>query len=532
MKKCAIYTRVSTTTQAEKEYSSCEAQKDRITSFIQSQEDMEIFKEYADPGFTGGDLERPALNELLRDIESGKVDLVLTYKIDRLTRSSKDFYALIEFFDKHKVSYISVTERFDTASPSGRLLRNIMLTFAQFEREMTSERIKDKFEQRAIKGLWNGGIAPFGYKRENKKLVADKSNAKCLREIFETFVETGSFKSVMDVVRQKEFKNTNSKHHLSECAVYHILRNPVYIGKVVWNNKVYEGIHEPLVSEELFSEAQGLTREKLKKKRLYKEYQLARLVKCGDCGSSMTNTFTNKKTRRYYYYKCIKVVKEGSGKCSLKEINAEKLEAFIFESLERVSKDRPYIESLVYKTLRTSPDRIGFELTPESEKKQVETVVCVLNRYASLYRSGSQLEKLLINKKTIQKINLSKESLEVIVSLIDTSTPKLTEGLGTRLKTARVGLRGDAVNSDVPACSTTFESMNGGESRIRTYGALRHSSFQDCRNRPLCHLSSNRSVIIHAILAERKRGLVRQVLWRRPLHACRQAGAVSPKMDF
>ena len=128
MKKCAIYTRVSTSMQAEVEYNSCEAQGDRIHSYIKSQEDLEFFKEYSDPGYSGGDLDRPGLKELLRDIQDKKVDMVLTYKIDRLTRSSKDFYSLIEFFDKREVAYVSVTERFDTSSPSGRLLRNIMLT--------------------------------------------------------------------------------------------------------------------------------------------------------------------------------------------------------------------------------------------------------------------------------------------------------------------------------------------------------------------------------------------------------------------
>ncbi len=183
MKKCAVYTRVSTTMQAEVEYSSCEAQKDRILSYIKSQEDLEFFKEYSDPGFSGGDLDRPALKELLRDIEEKKVDEVLTYKIDRLTRSSKDFYGLIDHFEKFNVSYVSVTERFDTSSPSGRLLRNIMLTFAQFEREMTGERIKDKLEQRAIKGLYNSGPCPFGYRRVDTKLVSDKPSARTVKEL-------------------------------------------------------------------------------------------------------------------------------------------------------------------------------------------------------------------------------------------------------------------------------------------------------------------------------------------------------------
>src|SRR3989338_3568646 len=143
-KSCAMYTRVSTAMQAEVEYNSCEAQRDKILSYVRSQEDLEVYKEFSDPGFSGSTLERPALKELLNDIAAGKIQAVLTYKIDRLTRSSKDFYGLIEFFEKHSVSFVSVTERFDTSSASGRLLRNIMLTFAQFEREMSSERTRDK----------------------------------------------------------------------------------------------------------------------------------------------------------------------------------------------------------------------------------------------------------------------------------------------------------------------------------------------------------------------------------------------------
>ena len=138
--KIAIYTRVSTDTQADKEFNSCEAQEAKIGSFISSQENMDVYKVYSDQGFTGANIDRPALIEMLQDIQRGRIDLIISYKIDRLTRSPKDFYQLIELFEKHNVNFISVTERFDTSTPSGRLLRNIMLTFAQFERELISER--------------------------------------------------------------------------------------------------------------------------------------------------------------------------------------------------------------------------------------------------------------------------------------------------------------------------------------------------------------------------------------------------------
>jgi len=152
--KAAIYTRVSTDTQAEVEFNSCATQESKIRSFIKSQNNIEVYKVYSDAGYSGANTDRPALQEMLRDIHNGKIDIVIAYKIDRLTRSPKDFYHLVEVFDNNNVSFLSITERFDTSTPSGRLLRNIMLTFAQFERELISERIRDKIFEKAKKGLW------------------------------------------------------------------------------------------------------------------------------------------------------------------------------------------------------------------------------------------------------------------------------------------------------------------------------------------------------------------------------------------
>ena len=182
IKNCAIYTRVSTDNQAEKEFSSCEAQEQKIRSFIASQNDWQVFKIYNDAGFSGAILERPALQELLSDLKKEKIDVVLVYKIDRLTRSPKDFYQLVEFFEQAKIDFISITERFDTSTPAGRLLRNIMLTFSQFERELTSERTRDKMLERARKGLCNGGFTPYGYSRQDKKLVVNPKEAEEIKD--------------------------------------------------------------------------------------------------------------------------------------------------------------------------------------------------------------------------------------------------------------------------------------------------------------------------------------------------------------
>ena len=354
---------------------------------------------------------------------------------------------------------------------------------------MTSERIKDKFEQKALKGLWNGNLVPIGYKKVNKKLIADKRSSKVIKDLYEIFIETGSFKKVMDHARKIKLKHPQRNNLISENGIFKILRNPVYLGKIIWHGKVMPGIHEPIISKELFDEAQERTKDKGKKKALHKKYLLARLVKCAVCGSSMTNTFTNKKKRRYYYYKCIKVVKQGKGACSIKQVNSEKLEIFITENLERISKDQNYIESLAFKWLRNAPLSGGFEPLEQSEKHYTNRIVQVLQGYASDYKKGSQLEKSLVLKRTIEKIIFSRNSLEVIVSLEDKTEINVGTVLAERLGGVHRGIREGIVNSDAPACISSSILNGGGEKRIRTSEPLRVIRFRGGRDRPLCHLS-------------------------------------------
>src|SRR3989339_217190 len=199
MKNCAIYTRVSTDMQAEKEYNSCKSQEDKIRSYINSQEGWKIYDVYSDEGFTGANLNRPAFQRLISDLKN--IDIIIFYKLDRLTRSPRDFYNLAELFEKSAVDFISITEHYDTSTPSGRLLMNIMLTFAQFERELTSERVKDKMIERAKKGMWNGGTVPLGYIKKNKSLLVDTDAARIVREIYNGYVNTKSAACVYNYVK-------------------------------------------------------------------------------------------------------------------------------------------------------------------------------------------------------------------------------------------------------------------------------------------------------------------------------------------
>jgi len=417
-KNCAIYARVSTDNQAEKEFSSCEAQEQKIKSFIVSQTNWRVFKVYSDVGYSGATLNRPAIQQLLSDLKKEKIDIVLVYKIDRLTRSPKDFYQLIEFFEQSKIDFISITERFDTSTPAGRLLRNIMLTFSQFERELTSERTKDKMLERAKKGMANGGLTPYGYIRENKKLIPKSKEKEEIKSIFETYIGTGSLAETYRMLKEKEVKNKSGKN-FSKTNIAHILRNVVYIGKIKHNNEIYQGIHEPIISEEIFSLAQKIHKEKRKNFRVYKNFLFGGLVQCENCGSKMTSCFTNKrdngKLKRYYYYRCTSTLRQDWETCPVKQVSAERLENFCLENLERISVDKSYIENLVFRLNNDfqSPRRAGYELTEECSKYSPETISNTLKFFLSELKTKKGIERNLLAKRFLSNILYSPENIKI-----------------------------------------------------------------------------------------------------------------------
>jgi len=411
---CAIYTRVSTDNQAEVEFNSCEAQEQKIKSFINSQENLLVYKVYSDAGFSGANLERPALQEMLRDVQENKINTVIAYKIDRLTRSPKDFYALMEIFEQCKVDFISITERFDTSTPSGRLLRNIMLTFAQFERELTSERTKDKLLERANKGMWNGGSIPYGYKVADKRLVLDEQKAQKLREIFTLYANTASLAEVYKALKRKQVFNDAglpfSKAHLQS-----ILKNPVYIGKFRYAGKIYQGMHQPLISEELFNHVQPFFKDKKRKLRLYKDYMLGGLVNCAECNSFMTPAHSTKKSlKRYYYYRCTKTFKQDWNACSIRHVNADRLEGFLIDNLKRISLDTQYLDSSIFKlNFEALGHHQGLGLSPSCSEIDPKTVQKNLKDLVSYLEKASKIEQTLALKRHIKDILYSKESIQI-----------------------------------------------------------------------------------------------------------------------
>ena len=416
--KAAIYTRVSTDIQAEVEFNSCEAQELKIKSFIASQEKMEIFKVYSDQGYSGASLERPALKEMLNDIQQGKVDIVISYKIDRLTRSPKDFYQLIEIFDKNNVSFLSITERFDTSTPSGRLLRNIMLTFAQFERELISERIRDKIIEKAKKGLWCNGRPPFGYVRDDRKLVIEPKDAAIVRKMFETYADSPSVAEVYNKLKSDGVKN-RSGLPFTKTSIDAMLKNVFYAGKTKHKENVYHGVHEPIVSPELFEEIRKLRSTVPEKKMTSYNYSyFPGIVRCKECGSFMTAVFTNKikngRRMRYFYYRCSSIVKRDRSFCSIKQVSADRLDKYIIENLDKIRKNKQYLDSLIY-VLNHNGEGVadGIALNGSSSPIEAERLQEILKSIVDASKLKGKTEKRIIMKRHIEKVIYSKETIEV-----------------------------------------------------------------------------------------------------------------------
>jgi len=427
--KCAIYTRVSTDNQAEKEYNSCEAQEERIKSYIKSQDELSLYKIYSDPGYSGANIERPALGRMLKDIVDGKIDCVLCYKIDRLTRSPKDFYTLIELFENQGVSFISITEHFDTATPSGRLLRNIMLTFAQFERELATERTKDKMYQRAKKGMWNGGTVPYGYKNENKKLVINPEESKFLKEMFKIYIET---KSLAETRRRinKKYKTRKGKK-FSTTTVDNILRNPLYYGKLPYKGNLYDGIHKPIITKGMFLKAQSFRKRRYRRKtKIDHVYFLQGLLKCSECGSTMTPTYTKNKhkdgiTPRYTkYYRCTKTYKHEWDSCNIKSVNADRIEDFVIEKLKEISKEEKTINKIVERENKN--DELKINPLKKQEKEKIEELRVVGNKLQNLIDILSEvgIERFPSLRKEIGNLENKKKVLKFDLEGIQLSIQK------------------------------------------------------------------------------------------------------------
>jgi site-specific DNA recombinase len=305
--RCAIYTRKSSEEGLDMEFNSLDAQREACEAYVASQKAegwATIRERYDDGGYSGGSLERSALARLIKDIEDGLVDVVVVYKIDRLSRSLVDFTKLVDVFDRHSVTFVSVTQSFNTTSSMGRLTLNILLSFAQFEREVIGERIRDKFAASRKRGMWMGGFVPLGYDVRDRKLVVNKAEAKVVRMIFERFADLGSATTLARVLRAENIRNKRGKP-IEKGIIYRIINNRVYLGEAVYKGFSYPGEHEAIVTRQLWDAAHAVLKESPRARATRTRDRSPALLKgliFSASGAAMTPTFTRKGDRLYRYY--------------------------------------------------------------------------------------------------------------------------------------------------------------------------------------------------------------------------------------
>ena len=356
--RCAIYTRVSTDQGLEQDFNSLDAQREASEAYIKSQahEGWRLVRDrYDDGGFSGGSMDRPALQKLLIDVQARRIDVIVVYKVDRLTRSLADFAKLVETFDAHGVSFVSVTQSFNTTTSMGRLTLNVLLSFAQFEREVTGERIRDKIAASKKKGMWMGGVVPLGYRVEDRALHIVDDHAAIVRSLFRRYLEAGSvvcLKQSLDAeglripIRIDGAGRSTGGGLFSRGHIYKLLSNPIYVGRIAHKGQVHEGQHPPIVDQDLWDRVQQSLRDHLGAARTEKTRQSSEALLAGklfdDRGNRMSPTWARKGSKRWRYYVSQAALQGDKSKAgSIVRVPAAEVEAFVTEAVGKLSADGP-----------------------------------------------------------------------------------------------------------------------------------------------------------------------------------------------
>jgi site-specific DNA recombinase len=390
--RCAIYTRKSTDHNLELEFNSLDAQREACEAYIKSQahEGWRLVPDHYDDGaFSGASLDRPALQQLLAEVGAGKIDIIVVYKVDRLTRSLADFAKLVELFDQHSVSFVSVTQSFNTTSSMGRLTLNVLLSFAQFEREVIGERVRDKISASKAKGIWVGGSVPLGYGSVNKKLQVVTEEAETVRLIFRRYLELGSIRRVVEDLDRKGIQTRRQTLSTGKIrggirfgvgGLAQLLRNRFYIGEVVYHGAVHPGEQEPILDRALFEAVQAKLAASANTRRLKLRASPSMLAGriFDDRGNRMTPTHTNKHGARYRYYVSHAVLQKREKEAgSVVRVNASDIEAMVVKTVSDQDKptanrrqsaptDRELIEQHVRRII-LKPQAIEIHIVGEAE---------------------------------------------------------------------------------------------------------------------------------------------------------------------
>ena len=351
-RRCAVYTRKSTAAGLDQDFNSLDAQREACEQYVRSRErdGWRLLPEaYEDGGFTGANMNRPGFQRLLDDIEAGRIDVVVVYKVDRLSRSLLDFAQMMERFNRAGAAFVSVTQNFSTADAMGRLTLNMLMSFAEFEREMIAERTRDKIAASRRRGKWTGGSVPLGYQVLDKKLVVDEAEAVVVREAFDLYLEHGSALEVARVLNQrgratKRHRANNGHVRASrpwtKDAVLRVLKNAVYAGLMPYGDEVHPGEHDAIVAEDFWRQAQARLQQRTTRSTTRPrnpDYVLRGLLRCACCGAAFTPASARKGKRTYRYYRCVTRDKNGRAACPARPLPAAAIEDFVIERIHEAT---------------------------------------------------------------------------------------------------------------------------------------------------------------------------------------------------
>ena len=417
--RCAVYTRKSCEEGLEQSFNSLDAQREASEAFIVSQrhEGWRVLPEhYDDGGYSGGNLERPALKQLLEDVAANKVDIIVVYKVDRLTRSLADFAKIIEALDARGVSFVSVTQQFNTTTSIGRLTLNILLSFAQFEREVTGERIRDKIAASKRRGMWMGGLAPIGYDVKERKLIVNGHGAKTVCRIFSLYLESGSVRGLKvrldaEGIRSKIRRSANGTsfggHSFSRGALYKILNNHIYLGEISHKGQHHPGEHEPIISREFWHRVQDQLRNDHQGRRngigVKSPSLLTGLIQDGE-GNRLTASHTVKNGRRYRYY-CQAVTQQGTPRGISVRLPAHDIESGV------IAKIADFLQSA-----EEVMDQLG------AGEETAETIQCLLASAADkagVLKAGTRGQISEVVKKVVQRVVVHRDRIQILISRND-----------------------------------------------------------------------------------------------------------------
>ena len=446
--RCAIYTRKSTEEGLEQEFNSLHAQREACEAYIRSQrsEGWQVSPDqYDDGGYSGGTMDRPALTRLIQDIEQGHIEVIIVYKVDRLSRSLADFVRLIELFDQHDVSFVSVTQQFNTSSSMGRLTLNVLLSFAQFEREVTGERIRDKIAASKRKGMWMGGVAPLGYDAKDKALVINPEEADTVRHIYARYLALGCVrrlkaeldaKGYVSKIRHTGGRNSGGKP-FSRGALYTVLKNPVYVGQIAHRGKRHAGRHEAIVELALWEQVQDKLARNRKRKALRtaaKDPGLLAGLLYDSQGHAMSPTHTRKGSRRYRYYVSQAILQ-------YRESQAGEVTRLPAEAIETIVTGR--LLDLLRKPVVLFDQIIQHSLTAT----QQQAVILRTRTLANDWSDWPPSNQIACLKRLIRAIHIHRDYIEIIFSRAGL-TATLMEAQGNTDTTANS--ENDAYRLSVP----------------------------------------------------------------------------------